>query len=83
MEISRLLQSSLLIGISSRDLRCDIPFEEVGVKHPEFRLLLPCNFPFSVVAPLNLAHGYHCKVSWISSASMCTSCSGNCKHLRS
>jgi hypothetical protein len=25
-----------LTGISSQDLRCDVPFKEVGVKHPKF-----------------------------------------------
>ena len=33
LEKPRLLQSCPLIGISSRDLRCDIPFKEVVVKH--------------------------------------------------
>jgi len=25
-----------LKGIPSQDLRCDVPFKEVGVKHPKF-----------------------------------------------
>jgi hypothetical protein len=53
-----MLQSSPLIGILSRDLRCDVPFEDVGVTDPEFRLFLPSGLSFCVIAPQYHAHRY-------------------------
>ena len=51
-----LLQSYPLNRISSLRLKRNVPFEEIRILQPEVRLFLPCCFPLSVIAPLDLAH---------------------------